>query len=81
MELKEYIDQENLSERALASVIGISQQHLNRLIRKVSNPSLPLAKKIKEVTNGRVTIEEMLNCELPSRLSMKKRNKKVEKPT
>ena len=73
MELKEYIEKNNLTERELALLIGISQQHVNRLIRKIANPSLPLAKKIKEATGGEVTIEEMLNCKLPSRLSMRKR--------
>ena len=78
MELREYIKKNNLTERDLASLIGISQQHVNRLIRKIANPSLPLAKKIKEATRGKVTIEEMLNSNLPSRLSMRKR-KSVEK--
>ena len=76
MELREYLRYKKLTERQLASFIGISQQHLNRLINKVSNPSLILAKKIQDTTEGMVTIEDLINTELPSRLSIKRKKKK-----
>lgn len=76
MKLKDYMEQKRLTETKFAVDIGITQQHLNRLIRMLSNPSLPLAKKIHEKTNGQVTIEEMLNPNLPSRLDIKRRKKK-----
>lgn len=76
MKLKEYLERKKLTERQLALSIGISQQHLNRLINRASNPSLPLAKKIQDVTKGKVTIEELLNTELPSRISKKRKKRK-----
>jgi len=79
MKLKDYMKQERLTETKLSADIGISQQHLNRLIRMLSNPSLPLAKKIQEKTNGQVSIEELLNPKLPSRLEIKRGKKKNEK--
>ena len=79
MNLKDYMEQEKLTETEFACDIGITQQHLNRLIRMLSHPSLPLAKKIQEKTNSQVTIEEMLNPQLPSRLDIKRGKKKNEK--
>jgi len=80
MKLKDYIKKKGLTETEIAAHIGITQQHINQLARMLSNPSLPLAKKIQEKTNGLVTIEEMLNPELPSRLDIRRKKKKMKKP-
>ena len=72
MRLKEYLDKENLTIRAFASIVGISGCYVHNLLSGRKNPSLPLAKRINIVTKGKVSIEELLSKDAPSRLKSKR---------
>ena len=76
MYLKEYLKQQKLTQVAFSSLAGISSIHINRLIRGKSNPSINLAKHIEEVTNGAVTVYELINTDAPSRFKVKRDEKK-----
>ena len=76
MYLKEYLKQQKLTQVAFSSLAGISSIHINRLIRGKSNPSINLAKHIEEVTNGAVTVYELINADAPSRFKVKRDEKK-----
>ena len=60
MLLKDYLIEENLSERAFASLVKISHVHLNHVISGTRGASSKLMKRIKEATNGRVTYEDLI---------------------
>ena len=79
MKLKDYMKTEGLTERKMADSFGVSQQYINYIVRGKRNPSLEMARIIEEKTGGVVTTEDLFNPNIPSRLSMRKRNKKVEK--
>ena len=71
MRLKDYLNLEHLTERDFSDLVKVSQAHINYIIRGKRNPSFHLAKQIKKVTNGRVTLEDLFNPKAPSRLKNK----------
>lgn len=75
MYLEEYLKKNKLTQVAFGSLSGISSIHINRLIRGKSNPSINLAKHIEEVTNGDVTMNELINPNAPSRFKVKRDEK------
>ena len=79
MRLKDYFLLEQISEREFAALIRVSQSHISNISMGRKNPSLPLAKRIEEMTGGKVTTDDLLNPEAPSRLNMKSRAKQSEK--
>ena len=74
MKLKDFMKENSFTERQFASILGISQQHLNFIIRGKSSPSIQLIQRIIKATNGKVTIDELANPEAPSRLKNKEFN-------
>ena len=72
MKLKDFMKERSLTERQFSSILGISQQHLNFIIRGKSTPSIELIRRIIEATNGKVTIGDLYNPDAPSRLKKRK---------
>lgn len=60
MNLKEYRTKNNLSVIKLASILGISRQHVYELEKPEHKPSVKLAKKIETLLNREVTAVELL---------------------
>lgn len=62
MILEEYIflNRKILKKKDLSKRLGISTTHLNNLINGSQAPSLKLAKRIEEVTEGKVSKVEAL---------------------
>ncbi|MEC7839051.1 MAG: helix-turn-helix transcriptional regulator [Chlamydiota bacterium] len=60
MKLDEYLFRKKLSRIAFAEKIGISRGHLQHILNGSRRPSIPLAKKIEEATDGKVSKEEVL---------------------
>ncbi len=48
------------TKKDFAKEIGISRGHLQEIVSGKRRPSIKLAKKIEELTEGKVTKEEML---------------------
>jgi transcriptional regulator with XRE-family HTH domain len=72
MKLKDFMKENFFTERRFASVLGISQQHLNFIIRGKSSPSIQLIQRIIKATNGKVTLDDLSNPEAPSRLKKRR---------
>lgn len=60
MKLDEYLFRNKLSRTDFAEQLGISRGHLQHILNGSRRPSVPLAKKIQEITEGKVTKEEAL---------------------
>ena len=60
MGLDEYLWRNKISRTDFALLIGISRSYLQQILSRKRNPSVKLAKKIEEVTEGKVSKEEML---------------------
>jgi transcriptional regulator with XRE-family HTH domain len=60
MDLDEYLFRKRISQTEFAHALGISRNHLGEILRGRRNPSIKLAKKIEELTNGEVSKEEAL---------------------
>jgi len=71
MKLKEYLKTHKLSQRKLATMLGVSQEHISQILCGKKNPSIQLIKRIETVTNGKVSVSELLHPEAPSRLKNK----------
>jgi len=60
MNLDEYLFRTKQSRTSFAQKLGISRGHLQHILNGSRRPSVPLAKKIEESTQGKVSKEEML---------------------
>jgi len=60
MDLGEYLKQSEKHKMEFALEIGISLGHLDRILSRNRRASIELAKKIEEVTGGKVTKEEIV---------------------
>lgn len=59
MELREYIFRKNCTLVHMSKLLEITRQHLSKIVRKESRPSLRLARDIEKLTNGEVTVTEL----------------------
>jgi DNA-binding XRE family transcriptional regulator len=60
MDLDEYLFRKRISQTDFAKHLGISRNHLGEILRCKRSPSVKLAKKIGELTQGEVTKEEAM---------------------
>lgn len=60
MDLDEYLFRKKISQTNFANELGISRNHLGEILRGRRSPSVKLAKKIEELTEGEVTKEEAM---------------------
>lgn len=60
MLLKDYVKQQNLTQRAMADKLGITISHVRMIMFGTGLPSRKLSIKIEEVTNGMVSKEEAI---------------------
>lgn len=58
--LEKYLKHQGISQRWFAKKIGTTPNHLNRLLRGMSSPSLRLAYAIEIHTGGLVTMYDWL---------------------
>ena len=60
MQLDEYLFRTKQNNIDFAKKLGISRGHLQRILSGDRRPSVSLAKKIEELSKGKVSKEEML---------------------
>jgi DNA-binding XRE family transcriptional regulator len=60
MDLDEYLFRKRISQTDFAKDLGISRNHLGEILRGRRTPSVKLAKKIEELTQGEVTREQAM---------------------
>lgn len=63
MLLKDFLEKYGVKKKAFANSVGISTTNLWKILKGMGKPSLRTAQKIQEVTEGKVTIKELLNNE------------------
>lgn len=68
MELREYLFRNRVEVKQLAQELDYCRHHLSNIVNKKSFASHRLAKEIEKITNGQVTIPELIN---PERLKTK----------
>lgn len=67
MKLEEYIKIHGLNFSKFARMVGVSQVQIARLIKGERNPSANLTHKIIEVTNKKVTFEDLFTPNISSK--------------
>ena len=60
MLLKDYLLKEGISIAQLAYYMNRHPNHISRIIKRIQRPSMSLAERIIEFTNGQVTLDEIL---------------------
>lgn len=60
MNLREYLDEKRITYREFAEKLGIHLQSLKSIVYGVRRPSLEIAVKIEELTNGQVTPKDLI---------------------
>ncbi len=60
MDLKTFFEKKQTNMMEFALKMGVSLGHLYQIMSKTRRPSVRLAKKIEEATEGKVTKEELL---------------------
>jgi len=58
MKLENYLKEHKINQTHFGRFIGVSRFHVNKLVREKRTPSFKLAKKIQEMTNGAVSIND-----------------------
>ena len=69
MKLEEYLRFNNIKQHTFAKSLGVSQGHINSMIKGKREPSVSLAKKIEKATNGEVSVVELLDIKIPEGIS------------
>ena len=67
MTLHEFLIKEGFTQQQFAELIGVRQSSVSKWLQGDSRPSWSIIKKIKEVTDGKVTADSFL--ELPDFMS------------
>jgi transcriptional regulator with XRE-family HTH domain len=75
MKLKEYLSKHLISQHRFASLLGITHSHIGHIVNGRRAPSLFLAKQIEEVTNGEVSVYDLIDTKAPSRYKVKRNEK------
>jgi transcriptional regulator with XRE-family HTH domain len=60
VKLDEYLFKTKTSKKDFAEKVGISRGYLQHILSGLKNPSVKLARKIEEMTGGKVSKEEVL---------------------
>ena len=60
MRLKEYLKSRNFSVKEFATLVGVSCCAIHNYMSGKRTPRLEIAQKIKEVTNEKVSINDLL---------------------
>jgi len=68
MKLEEYLRFNNIKQHVFAKMLGVSQPHINLVLQGKRNPSVSLAKKIENITEGRVSAFEILGINMPEKI-------------
>lgn len=71
MKLKDYLTTYSIGQSKLSRILGVSQAHVSNILKGRKSPSIQLIKRIREATKGKVTADDLLNSEAPSRLKKK----------
>lgn len=61
MTLKEWVNTLGMSQVSVAKMFNISKFYMNHLIQGRYEPSYRLAFKIEKMSDGKVTIDELIN--------------------
>lgn len=64
MKLKDYFTINNIRPTHFLKDLDISQQHLWGIMRGANRPSFKLAKKIQILTNGSVTVDDLMPAKI-----------------
>ena len=76
MELRKYLSKKGISQTDFAKNVGVTRARINQIANKRMNPSLTLAKHIEDVTEGAVTVYDLIEIGAPSRFKVKRDEKK-----
>lgn len=60
MFLDEYLFYSKISKKEFAKMVGVSYPHFTMIASGKLDCTMKMAKKIEEVTNGKVSVKEML---------------------
>jgi DNA-binding XRE family transcriptional regulator len=63
MTLKEWMDKKRYTLRDIAEAIGVTKQAIFFYKSRRSNPSLPVANRIIELSDGEITAAELERCD------------------
>lgn len=77
MKLEEYLKLKKISQQQFADLAGVTFGHIGHILKKRRSPSLMLAKHIEEITNGAVTVYDLIEPQAPSRFKAKKNDKET----
>ncbi|MBF5060042.1 helix-turn-helix domain-containing protein [Candidatus Neptunochlamydia vexilliferae] len=60
MLLEDFIDNSGMKKKLFAQMVGISRTCLWKILQGRSRPSLKTAQKIDELTDGKVSVKELI---------------------
>lgn len=73
MKLREYLNKNQITQQEFANSVGVARPFITLILSGKKNPSPHLMKIIEDVTNGEVTMQDLFNPNVPSRLKKRKK--------
>jgi transcriptional regulator with XRE-family HTH domain len=64
MQLKKYLEKKKITQVRFAYSLNTSAPYLHRVINKNKLPSIGLARKIEEITEGAVSVAELFDIDI-----------------
>ena len=64
MKIDEYLKSQSISQDKFARSLGVSPSHISQIRKGTKNPSVKLAKKIEKISNGTVSVIELLDIDV-----------------
>lgn len=77
MKLKDFLKKNRWTQRKLAQELGVSEAYITYILNGKNNPSPILAKRIEELTDGAVTVYDLIDVKAPSRYKVKRNDEEI----
>lgn len=71
MKLLDYLKEKKMTQKGFGLRVGVSDAHINLIMKGKKTPSIHLIQRIIRETDGQVTIDDLAHPEAPSRLKNK----------
>ena len=73
MKLGEYLKKTQITQQKFSEMVGVARPFITQIVGEKRTPSLHLAKRIQEETDGNVTINDLIPPNAPTRLKKRKK--------
>ena len=75
MKLLEYLKKYRVTQRSFAKQVGVTEAYISQILNGLRSPSIRLAGKIEDKTEGNVTFKDLLEEDIRNRTTKNRKDK------